>query len=164
MFDFDYRITPPKSEKIMKAQDGEDVGEYKLSDVHLEYEIIESEDLVRKVKDQYSIGRSLFYDYTTLLKTLPWSKSSTREVIDVNIPRRSMKAIVVLFTKKDSGDSEDLSSQNSRKSASRWRETPTTSTRRDSQSVTCTGKLRGFSADRSTCPEGSFTQTNLRAS
>ena len=92
----------------MKAQDGEDVGEYKLTDMHLEYEIIESEDLVREVKDQYSVGRSLGYDYTTLLKTLPWSKSSTREVIDVNIPRKSMKAIVLLFTNKDSGDSEEF--------------------------------------------------------
>ena len=48
------------------------------------------------------------YDYTTLLKTLPWNKSSTREVIDVKIPRKSMKAVVLLFTKKDAGDSEEF--------------------------------------------------------
>ena len=59
--DFEYRITLPQSKKIMKAQDGEDVGEYKLTDMHLEYEIIKSEDLVREVKDQYSVGRSLGY-------------------------------------------------------------------------------------------------------
>ena len=47
MCDFEYRITLPQSKKIMKAQDGEDIGEYKLTDLHLEYEIIESEDLVR---------------------------------------------------------------------------------------------------------------------
>ena len=95
-------------ENYESTQDGEDVGEYKLTDMHLEYGIIESEDLVREVKDQYSIGRSLGYDYTTLLKTLPWNKSSTREVIDVNIPRKSMKAVVLLFTKKDAGDSEEF--------------------------------------------------------
>ena len=108
MCDFEYRITLPQSKKIMKAQDGKDVGEYKLTDMHLEYEIIESEDLVREVKDQYSVGRSLGYDYTTLLKTLSWSKSSTREVIDAKIPRKSMKAIVLLFTKKDCEDSEEF--------------------------------------------------------
>ena len=91
----------------MKAQDGEDVGEYKLTDMHLEYEIIESEDLVREVKDQYSVGRSLGYDYTTMLKTLPWNKSSTREVIDINIPRKSMEALVLLLT-KNAGDSKDF--------------------------------------------------------
>ena len=68
MCDFEYRITLPQSKKIVKAQDGEDVGKYKLTDMHLEYEIIESEDLVKEVKDQYSVGRSLGYDYTTLLK------------------------------------------------------------------------------------------------
>ena len=44
----------------------------------------------------------------TMLKILLWSKSSTREVIAVNIPRRSMKAIVLLFTKKDSRDTEEF--------------------------------------------------------
>ena len=108
MFDFEYRITLPKSKKIIKAQDGEDKGEYKLTDLHLEYEIMESEDLVREVIDQYNVGRSLGYDYTTLLKTLSWKEDSTREVIDVNIPTKSMKAIVLLFTKADAGDSEDF--------------------------------------------------------
>ena len=103
MFDFEYRITLPVPKKILKAQDGKDKGEHKLADLHLEYEIIESEDLVRKVRDQYNVGRSLGYDYTTLLKTLSWAKGSTREVIDVNIPRKSMKAIVLLFTKATRG-------------------------------------------------------------
>ena len=48
------------------------------------------------------------YDYTTLLKTLSWMKNPTREVIDVNIPRKSMKAIVLLFTKADAGGSENF--------------------------------------------------------
>ena len=103
-----YRITPPKSKKIMKAQDSEEVGEYKLTDVQLECEFIESEHLAEKVRGEYNIGRSLGYDYTTLLKTLPWSKDNTREVIDVNIPRKSMKTVVLLFIKKNAGDSEEF--------------------------------------------------------
>ena len=63
---------------------------------------------MREVKDQYNVGRSLGYDYTTLLKTLSWKKDSTREVIDVNIPKKSMKAIVLLFTKNDAEDSENF--------------------------------------------------------
>ena len=57
MFDFEYRISLPQSKKILKAQDGKDKGEYKLTDLHLEYEIIESEDLVRE--GQHNVGRSL---------------------------------------------------------------------------------------------------------
>ena len=63
---------------------------------------------MREVKDQYNVGKSLGYDYTTLLKTLSWKKDSTREVIDVNIPRKSMKAIVLRFTKSDAEDSENI--------------------------------------------------------
>ena len=74
MCDFQYCITLPPSKKIMKAQDGEDVGEYKLTDMHTECEVIESEDLAEKVRGEYNMGRSLGYDYTTLLKTLPWGK------------------------------------------------------------------------------------------
>lgn len=112
MCDFEYRISLPQSKKISKAQDGKTVGEYKLSDLHLEYGVIESEDLVREVKDQYSIGRSLGYVYTTMLKTLPWNKDSTREVIDVNIPRKSLKAIVLLFTEKDTENRKNSPSRN----------------------------------------------------
>ena len=50
----------------MKAQINEAVGEYKLTDMHLEYE-----DLAERVRGEYSVGWSLGYDYTTLLKTLP---------------------------------------------------------------------------------------------
>ena len=106
MFDFEYRITLPKSQKIMKAQSNQEKGEYKLTDLRLEYEVIESENLVKEVKDKYGVGRSLGYDYTTLLKTLSWKKDSTLEVIDVNIPRKSLKAIVLLFTQADAEDSE----------------------------------------------------------
>ena len=59
MFDFEYRITLPQSKKILKAQDGEDKGEYKLTDLHLEYEVIESEDLVREVKGRKVLGLRL---------------------------------------------------------------------------------------------------------
>ena len=48
MCDFEYRITLPQSKKMMKAQDGEDVGEYKLTDMHLEYEIIECRSRQRR--------------------------------------------------------------------------------------------------------------------
>ena len=91
-------ITLPKSEKIMEAQTNETTGNYTLTDMRLEYEIIESEQFASDVRGGFNLGRSLGYDYTRLLKTLPWSKDSTREVIDINIRRKSMKAVV--FTKK----------------------------------------------------------------
>ena len=108
MSDFEYRIKLPESKKVMNAQSGETLGDYKLTDINLEFETIEGEELTQSVKDGYEVGRQLWYDYTTLLKTLEWSKSSTREVIDINIPRKSMKSIVLLCTKKSPTDSEEF--------------------------------------------------------
>ena len=106
MCDFIYDITLPKSEKIMKAQANEGTGTYKLTDLQLEYDVIKSEGLANSVRGTYNTGRSFPYNNSTLLKTLPWAKGNTREVIDVNIPRKSMKAVVLLFTGKGAGDSE----------------------------------------------------------
>ena len=90
----------------MKAQTNEETGTYRLTDLYLEYEVIKSEGLANSVRGTYNTSRSFPYNYSTLLKTLPWAKGSTREVIDINIPRKSMKAIVLLFTKKGAEDSE----------------------------------------------------------
>ena len=101
MSDFEYTVKLPSASKIMNAQTGETVDGYKLTDMNLEYETIEGVQLAKEVKDQYEVGRELWYDHTTLLKTLEWSKTSTREVIDINIPRKSMKGIVLLCTRKN---------------------------------------------------------------
>ena len=106
MWDFVYDITLPKSEKIMKAQANEETGTYRLTDLQLEYDVIQSEGLANSVKGTYNTGRSFPYNYSTLLKTLPWAKGSIREVIDINIPRKSMKAVVLLFTENGYEDSE----------------------------------------------------------
>ena len=92
----------------MKAQTNETIGNYKLVDMKLEYDVIESKQLVEEVKGKFNLGRSLGYDHTTLLKVLLWSKDGMMQSIDINIPRRSIKAVVLLFTKKDAGGSEEF--------------------------------------------------------
>ena len=58
-------------------------------------------------KEEYDFDPELWYDYTTLLKTLEWNKDSTLETLDINIPRKNMKAIVLLCKKKNARDSEE---------------------------------------------------------
>ena len=108
MSDIEYRIKLPEASKVMVAQTGQSVGSYKLTDMNLEFETIEGEELANSVKEGFIIGRHLWYDYTYLLKTLEWRKDSTREVIDINIPRQSMKSIILLCTRKTPTDSEEL--------------------------------------------------------
>ena len=106
--DLEYQIKLPEASKIMVAQTGQSVGNYKLDDMNLEFETVEGEELAISVKDGFDIGRQLWYDCTTLLKTLEWRKDSTREVIDINIPRKSMKSIVLLCTRKNPTDSAEF--------------------------------------------------------
>ena len=104
----EYRIKLPESDKVLLAQTGKTAGTYKLTDIKLEFGTIEGEKTANQVKSEYQAGRQLWYDYTTLLKTLEWKKDSTRQVIDVNIPRKSMRGVILLFTKKNPTDSEEF--------------------------------------------------------
>ena len=108
MLGFEYRIKFPEPKEIMVAQSGLKVGTYKLEDIFLEFETILNKHIATEVKSEYVVGRQLWYDYITLLRSVEWKKDSTKESIDVNIPCKSMKAIVLLFTKKDSTDSEEF--------------------------------------------------------
>ena len=104
-----------KNQKFLKinlAQTGETAGNYKLTDISFEFETIEGEELAKTVKSDYQTGRQLWYDHTTLLKTLEWKKDSEKQTIDMNIPRKSMRGVVLLFTKKNPTDSEEFLNAN----------------------------------------------------
>ena len=108
MQDFEYRIKLPESSEIMVAQTGQKIGNYKLENLFLQFETIPNKDLANKVRAEYSFGRQLWYNHITLLKSVVWKKDSVREDISVNIPCRSMKAIILLFTKPNSKDNEEF--------------------------------------------------------
>ena len=91
MFDFEYRITLPQSKKILKAQNGEDKGEYKLTDLHMEYEITESKD--RELQNETCMMRqgvssdprtSLAENFTRISSPASWTSewSTTRASVE----------------------------------------------------------------------------------
>ena len=102
-----YIITLPKASDIMVAQSGQSVGGYTLENLELEYETVENQDLVNDVISGYVAGRSLSYEHATLMRTTEWDKSSTLVNKTINLPRKSMKAVVLLFRNKTVTDSEE---------------------------------------------------------
>ena len=104
---FRYIITPQSSE-ILAAQTGQTAGTYSLENLVLEYEAIENESIARSVSSLYSSGRSLSYEHVTLMKTVVWAAASTLINENINIPRKSMKAVVLLFTKTSRTDSGEF--------------------------------------------------------
>ena len=104
---FQYILTFPKSSEIMVAQSRQNVGNYMLENLELQYETIENLDLSDEILSNYASGRSLSYDYVTLLKTEEWNKDDTLHNLSINIPRKSMKGIVLLFRNKTITNSEE---------------------------------------------------------
>ena len=103
---FHYVLTLPELNEVMVVQNSQTLGTYTLEDLQLEYETIENMDLANEIAEKYSIGRSLSYEHITLMKTVVWAAASTLMNENINIPRKSMKAIVLLFTKQSRVDSE----------------------------------------------------------
>ena len=104
---FRYVITLQAASDILIAQ-GEILGTYSLENIQLEYETIDNLDVARKISQTYNVGRSQSYDHVTLMKTLNWAASSTLINENINLPRKSMKAIVLLFSKSTVVDSEEF--------------------------------------------------------
>ena len=105
--DLQYVITLPTAADIMNAQGGESVEGYTLENMELEYKSIDNNDLARKAEGLYGSERELYFEHATLMKKTEWSKDSTIINETINVPRRSMKAIVMLFTNKTKTDSEE---------------------------------------------------------
>ena len=92
-------IMLPQSSEILVAQTGETL--------ELEYETIENQAIANSVSSKYGSGRSLSYEHITLMQTSVWPAVSTLINENINIPRKSMKAIVLLFTNTTRKDSEE---------------------------------------------------------
>ena len=102
-----YSITLPRASEIMNAQSGEAVEGYSLENIELEYETIENQELANEATEIYETGKSLDFDHVTLMKTTEWDKDSTLVNETINLPRRSMKAVVLLFKSKTPSGSEE---------------------------------------------------------
>ena len=98
--DIQYKIKLPKADAIMVAQSGQSIAGYSLESLKLEYETIENPDLAERALSEYEIGRSLDYEHVTLFRKTVWSKDLTLVNETINLPRKSMKAIVMLFKEK----------------------------------------------------------------
>ncbi len=90
----------------MIAQSGESVEGYPLKEPKLIYESIESPNMYSQAETEYANTDLPFVDIS-YLKPTNWGKDQTSVVESINVPRRSMRAIVILFKHADTVDSEE---------------------------------------------------------
>ena len=105
--DFEVEITFPKGDEVMVAQSSESVAGYKLTDLKLKYKKIVSQELYNLAEKSYISGRTIPFKCVDRYETnkADWKKDTTLVNMRVNIPRKSMNAIVMLFW-DDAKDSE----------------------------------------------------------
>ncbi len=102
----EFNFKTPSASEIMVTQSGESVGDYALKEPKLIYESIESPNMYSQAAAEYADTDFPFVDIS-YLKPTNWGKDQTSVVESVNVPRRSMRAIVMLFKHADTVDSEE---------------------------------------------------------
>ena len=102
----EFNFKTPSASEIMIAQSGESVGDYALKEPKLIYESIDSSGMYTQAAKEYADTDFPFVDIS-YLKPTNWSKDQTSVVETINAPRRSMRAIVILFKHADTENSEE---------------------------------------------------------
>ena len=96
----------------MIAQSGERKGEYKIENINLEFEAINGNVISRQTSDGFKKGRHLYYSYIQSPNNQDWGKDETHKIITVNIPRKRLRGIIVLFREEGNEDSEHFANAN----------------------------------------------------
>ena len=96
----------------MEAQSSQKVDGYTLENIELEYETINNMQIHNEITERYMKGRTLSYKHVTLLKSVKWDKGITLTNETINIPRKDMQGILMLFQEKDETDPEEFINPN----------------------------------------------------
>ena len=93
-----FEITLAESKDITITSDTTKAYTYSLSNIELEYQCISSEQLARSAMVNYSVRKGFLYENVLLHKTISIAKGTDSVINEhINIPRRSMSGILMLF-------------------------------------------------------------------
>ena len=105
--DLVFEVTLAPASHVVKGSDPTKL-KYKLTNIQLEYEMINSEKLAEEAKSVYTAGKEFAYNHVNRAKVVPINKNSdTRINIKVDTQRRSMKGILLLFVEPSTAGTRD---------------------------------------------------------
>jgi len=103
--DFIREITFNQPKYVVSATEAANIG-YNITNLSIEYETVNSPELARQIEADYMAGHTFYYDYVTYFKTQSTGTDKSFN-INVNIPRRSMKGVLIFFQEAtDDGEYE----------------------------------------------------------
>ena len=91
-----FEVTLASAGEVVKGSDPTKLN-YKLTNIELEYEMIQSEKLANEAISVYDSGKEFLYDHVKKYLVQPIKSSETRINIHVNNQSRSLKGILLLF-------------------------------------------------------------------
>ena len=105
--DLVFEVSLAPANQVVKGSDPTKL-KYKLTNIQLEYEMIRSKMLAEEAESVYTFGKEFAYDHVSLDKVVPINKGTeTRINIKVNMQRRSMKGILLLFVEPYTAGTRD---------------------------------------------------------
>ena len=105
--DLVFEVTLAPASQVVRGSDTTKL-KYKLKNIQLEYEMIQSKHLAEEATSIYTSGKEFLYDHVVRDKVIPIDRgAATRISVKVNAQRRSLKGILLLFMESYAAGARD---------------------------------------------------------
>ena len=105
--DLVFEVTLAPASQVVRGFDTTKL-KYKLKNIQLEYEMIQSKHLAEEATSIYTSGKEFLYDHVVRDKVIPIDRgAATRINVKVNAQRRSLKGILLLFMESYAAGARD---------------------------------------------------------
>lgn len=91
----EYELTFNDYDKVIKSTDA--ASTYNIKNICLEFDMVSDTELVRQIRQQYDGKMTFLYDRILRHRKIAKNKSDTLWNINLNVPARSMKGILMIF-------------------------------------------------------------------
>ena len=106
----EYELTFNDYNKVIKSSDAD--AKYVITNICLEFDQVTDTELVRQIRTQYDGRMTIFYDRILRHRKITKKKLDTLWNINLNVPAKSMKGILMLFEDPDRTSTEDYFNPN----------------------------------------------------
>ena len=101
----EYELTFNDYDKVIKSSDAD--SSYEVKNICLEFDKVTDTELARQIRQQLNCRIAILYDRVLRHRKITKNKSDTLWNINLNIPARSMKGILMLFEDPNRTSTED---------------------------------------------------------
>ena len=102
----EYELTFNDYHAVINSTDAD--SSHAISNICLEFDMVADSELARQIRQQFSGRMAILYDRILRHRKLAKNKSDTLWNINLNVPARSMKGILMLFEEPDRTSTEDF--------------------------------------------------------